>query len=97
MKKIFKLSFVVALLASIVSCDMDLRPINVIDPDNALTTIDDAQKLRTGLYIAFRGYTGGGIMSSLELHTDLFRKRIIFYRRQDFTQCARNCTHNDSR
>ena len=78
MKKIFKLSFVVALLASIVSCDMDLRPINTIDPENAFTTIDDAQKLRTGMYIAFRGYTGGGIMSSLELHTDLFHATTSF-------------------
>lgn len=78
MKKIFKLSFVVALLASIVSCDMDLRPINVIDPDNALTTIDDAQKLRAGLYIAFRGYTGGGLMSSFELQTDLFHATTSF-------------------
>lgn len=78
MKKIFKLSFVVALLAAVASCNMDLRPINVIDPDNALTTIDDATKLRTGLYIAFRGYTGGGAMSTLEISTDLFHATTSF-------------------
>lgn len=78
MKKIFKLSFVVAFLSVLASCNMDLRPINVIDPDNALTTIDDATKLRTGMYIAFRGYTGGGAFSTLEIQTDLFHATTSF-------------------
>ena len=48
MKQIFKISFALALVLGFSSCDMNLRPYSVIDPDNALESYADAQKLANG-------------------------------------------------
>lgn len=53
-------------------CNMDLRPAGTIEPENALQTISDADRLRDGLYIAFRGRVGGSFAYLDEIRSDLF-------------------------
>lgn len=73
MKKIlFLTSVCAALTLSVTSCDMDLRPPGTIEPENALLSIDDADRLRDGLYIAFRGRVGGTYATLNEIRSDEF-------------------------
>ena len=45
MKRIFNISFILALVLGASSCNMNLRPYSVIDPENALESYADAVKL----------------------------------------------------
>lgn len=72
MKKILIISSVLAALACAVSCNMELRPAGTVEPGNALQTITDAEKLRDGLYVAFRSRVGGTYASLDEIRSDLF-------------------------
>lgn len=78
MKKILIISSVFAALVSAVSCNMELRPAGTVEPGNALQTIDDAEKLRDGLYVAFRTRVGGTYASLDEIRSDLFHASIEF-------------------
>lgn len=59
-------------------CNMDLRPAGTIEPENALQTISDADRLRDGLYIAFRGRVGGSFAYLDEIRSDLFHAASSF-------------------
>ena len=71
-KRIILTSVIAALTAGLSSCNMDLRPYGTIEPDNALQTIDDAERLRTGLYYFFRAYSGGVFVNRDEIRSDLY-------------------------
>lgn len=60
----------VLLLAA--SCNMDLRPYSTIDPDNAISSITDAGKLRNYFYVNMRGLTSGSYIYATELQADMF-------------------------
>ena len=64
MKKIFKATFLLAAAAGLFSCSMDLRQPGAIDTENAMSSIQDAQNLRRGLYANFRGAAAGGPMAT---------------------------------
>lgn len=79
MKRILTTVIVVAgFLLSLASCSLDKRPSGVIDPDNAFQSFADAQKLRTGLYMHFRGTTTGAVASSPEIQSDLFHATVNY-------------------
>lgn len=71
-KRIILTSVIAALTAGLTSCNMDLRPYGTIEPDNALQTIDDASRLRLGLYYFFRAYSGGVFVNRDEIRSDLY-------------------------
>lgn len=73
MKKILKAAFILSAAAGLFSCTMDLRQPGAIDADDALTSIQDAQNLRRGLYANFRGAVAGGFVSNSEVQSDLFQ------------------------
>ena len=72
MKQIFKISFALALVLGFSSCDMNLRPYSVIDPDNALESYADAQKLANGFNNQIRSLAVGSKIYGPELQSDLF-------------------------
>lgn len=78
MKKILSIIFSIALALTIVSCDMDKKPFGSIDPDNALQTIADAQKLRNTVYRNLRTLFSGSYIYGSEIQTDLFHASISF-------------------
>lgn len=78
MKKTLIISTIAAAAMSLTGCNMDLRPEGSIDPDNALLSIDDADRLRDGLYIAFRGRVGGAFAYLDEIRSDLFHASVSF-------------------
>ena len=73
MKKIFKATFLLAAAAGLFSCSMDLRQPGAIDTENAMSSIQDAQNLRRGLYVNFRGAAAGGFVTYSEIQSDLFQ------------------------
>lgn len=91
MRKIFKTALILSVAAGLFSCTMDLRQPGAIDADNALTSIQDAQNLRRGLYVNFRSAIAGGFVSNAEVQSDLFQpssgfgNNYGFFFRWDFT------------
>ncbi|MBR5856012.1 MAG: RagB/SusD family nutrient uptake outer membrane protein [Bacteroidales bacterium] len=76
MKKILSL-IVIVLLA--VSCDLTKMPQGSINSENALTSLDDAMKFRTDLYLDLRDYLSSGYPVYIqELMTDSFHASIMF-------------------
>lgn len=76
--RILTTSLIAALALSVTSCNMDLRPYGTIEPDNALQTIDDAQRLRNGLYVFMRSYSGGVFANRDEIRSDEFHALASF-------------------
>ncbi len=72
MKNIYKISIALALAFGAVSCNMDLRPISVIDPENALETYADAQKLANGFNVQVRSLAVGSHIYMPEIQADFF-------------------------
>lgn len=73
MKHIFsKITFAAALILGVSGCNMDLRPYSVIDPDNALESYADAEKLANGFNVHLRSLSAGSIVYTTELQSDLF-------------------------
>lgn len=67
-----KIAFGAALVLGASSCNMELRPYSVIDPDNALETYEDAQNLANGFNVQIRSLASGALIYSPELQSDLF-------------------------
>ena len=82
MKKIFISLIAIAVL---VSCDMNKQPYSSISPDNALSSMLDASKLRNFIYANFRGLTSGGYVYSGEIQADLSVSEITGY----YSMCER--------
>ena len=78
MKKTFILTTILAAALSVTSCNLDLRPAGTIDPENALQTLSDAEKLRNGNYIAWRGRVSGLVTYNTDLASDLFHATLEF-------------------
>ena len=72
MKRIFKISTVLALVLGASSCDMDMRPYSVIDPENALESYADAAKLANGFNIQVRNLAVGSKNYMTEIQSDIF-------------------------
>ncbi len=72
MKKIFKVVLTSLVALGAWSCSMDLREPGSIDTENALSSMNDAQKLRSGRYIDFRSRVGGDWVQNSEIQSDLF-------------------------
>lgn len=73
MKRISIIPTIIATAAlAVTGCSLDLRPAGVIEPDNAFQTLSDADHLRAGYYIAFRGRVSGTVTYSPDLASDLF-------------------------
>lgn len=76
MKKILSLILVVLLAYS---CDLTKMPQGSISSDNALTSLDDARKFRTDMYLEIRDYLSSGYPVYIqELMTDSFHASIMF-------------------
>lgn len=71
MRKIYSL-IVASLLVALTGCNMDLRPYSTIDLDNAVTSVQDAAKLRNFIYANMRGATSGSWVFAGELQADFF-------------------------
>ena len=71
-KKILIASLFAAMTMGVTSCNMDLQPHGVIAPDNAFQSIDDAERLRDGLYAFFRGNVAGVYANRDEIRSDLY-------------------------
>lgn len=78
MKTILKASFVLALSFGLASCNMDLRPYSVIDPDNALESYSDAVKLANGFNNQIRSLAVGDEIYAPELQSDIFHASTDF-------------------
>ncbi len=78
MKIIYKISIALALVFGASSCNMDLRPISVIDPENALETYADAQKLANGFNIQIRSLAVGSKIYMPEIQADIFNASVDF-------------------
>lgn len=78
MKRIFNISFILALVLGASSCNMDLRPYSVIDPENALETYADAAKLANGFNNTIRSLAVGSVVSVPELQSDFFHATSSF-------------------
>lgn len=78
MKKAIKISLALALMAGAASCDMDLKPVGTIDPENAVTSLADVENFRRGFYIVLRGQTSGSNVYSQEQQSDLFHATTTF-------------------
>lgn len=75
MKKIFISLIAIAVL---VSCDMNKQPYSSISPDNALSSMLDASKLRNFIYANFRDLTSGGYVYSGEIQADFFNASLEY-------------------
>lgn len=71
-KRLIITSILAALTLGVTSCSLDKRPYGVIEPENALETIQDAERLRNGLYDFFRTCVGGTFATADEIRSDLF-------------------------
>ena len=78
MKKIlFSLCTLAMILVS--ACNLDLKPTSSISTDEALRSMDDAQKLRRDLYITMRNsLTSGAPVYLMELMADSFHGSITY-------------------
>mgnify|MGYP004470798269 CR=1 FL=1 len=72
MKNIFKISFALAAVLGLASCDMNKRPYSVIDPENALESPADAAKLSNGLHTQVRSLAVGSVNYYPEIQADIF-------------------------
>lgn len=72
MKRIFNISFALAAVVGLASCDMNLRPYSVIDPENALESPADAEKLANGFNNHIRSLAVGTPVYTSELISDFF-------------------------
>lgn len=82
MKRIAIISTIAAALTiGVTSCDLDLRPVGTIDPSNALQSLSDAQHLRYGNYIAFRGRVSSNVTYTGDLAGNLFHASTGFGQR----------------
>lgn len=77
MRKIFSILFA-ALILSVTACDMNKRPYSVIDPENAMSSMQDAAKLRNYIYVNLRGATSGSWVYSTEVQSDFFNAAVDF-------------------
>lgn len=77
MRKILLFSFAVLSLA-LAGCDMNKQPFSSINPENALQSMADAQKLHNFVYANFRGMTSGAYVYAGDFSTDLFHASIGF-------------------
>lgn len=79
-KKIHLLTAIAAaaLLGAAASCSLDKFPEGTIGIENAFLTMEDADRLRDGLYIVFRANAAGSTTYSPELMTDLFHATSSF-------------------
>ena len=74
MRKIFKTVLILSAVTGMLSsCTLDLRQPGAIDTENAMSTLQDAQNLRRGLYVNFREAVAGGFISNSEVQSDLFQ------------------------
>lgn len=73
-----KITLAAALVLGVSGCNMDLRPYSVIDPENALETYADAEKLANGFNVQIRSLSSGSIIYSPELQSDLFHATSSF-------------------
>lgn len=86
-----------AVMAATASCNLDLKPFGSIDQSNAISTVADADKVYTGLYISFRGSVAGTSVSTSEIQTDLFHATTGFgnnggyFYRWDFQAAEGEC------
>ncbi len=79
MKKILYLITVLTALSFMTSsCNMDLKRPGVIDPDEAILSIQDVEYLRNGLYINFKGTIGSTLATISEIRSDLFHATSSF-------------------
>ena len=65
-------------LAVLASCDMNKEPYSAISPENALSSMADASKLRNFIYANFRGITSGSYIYDGEVQADLFNASIEY-------------------
>lgn len=78
MKNILKISLAFSILLGAVSCNMELRPVGSIDSGNAIVSLSDIARFRTGWYTVLRGYTSGTNIYSQEQQSDLFHATLNF-------------------
>lgn len=79
MKKTIIISTILAATAfAVTSCNLDLRPAGTLEPANAFQTLSDAEHLRAGNYIAFRGRVSGTVTYTPDLASDLFHAVLEF-------------------
>ena len=78
MKKIlFSLCFLAMMFVS--ACNLDLAPTSSISTEEALRSMDDAQKLRRDLYLTMRDRLASGApVYLLELMSDSFHGSITY-------------------
>ena len=79
MRKIFYSFIVLSVTLLVSSCDLDLKPSSSISTEDALNSMDDAQKLRRDLYITMRtSLTSGAPVYLMELLSDSFHGSITY-------------------
>ena len=73
MKKISIIATILtALTLGVTSCDMNLRPLGKLEPENAFISPSDAESFHVGFYQALLGRVGGSQIYLTELQSDLF-------------------------
>ena len=73
MKKISIIATILtALTLGVTSCDMNLRPLGTLEPENAFISPSDAESFHVGFYQPLLGRVAGSQISLTELQTDLF-------------------------
>ena len=65
-------------LAVLTGCDMNKQPYSAISPENALSSMADASKLRNFIYANFRGITSGSYIYSGEIQSDFFNASLEY-------------------
>ncbi len=83
MKKIIKYStFVLFILLTVLSCDLERRPFNSLASDNALETVSDAQNWDNAFMDFLRGRSRGIFDHNLEIQSDQYNATVTFGNRQ---------------
>ena len=72
------LSLIAACSLSLVSCDMDLKPYDGIDENQALSSVTDFKNMRVGMYASLRGRVSGGNVTLSEFQADNFNAVVGF-------------------
>ncbi len=79
MKKIIKLSFLIALAVFVtVSCDLNKYPYDQIEQSQAFKTVKDAAALRNGLYANLRGRLYGIYTQPMDIQADLLNATLDY-------------------
>lgn len=76
--KRFYIFFYAILAFALAGCDMNKQPYSTISPENALTTMEDAAKLRNFIYADFRGKMSGEWVYSADVQCDFFNAGVDF-------------------